>query len=52
MRITVLGAVLIIAAVAASVFLLLVLKEHIDAVSESEIDRPQQNPFLPNELST
>jgi hypothetical protein len=52
MKITVVGAVLIIAAVAAGVLLLLALKEHANEIGEPQSGDSQQNPPLQGETST
>jgi len=48
MRITVVGAILIIAAVAAGVVLILALKEHTNGVGEQQSGGSQPNPSLQN----
>jgi hypothetical protein len=50
MRITVVGAVLIVAAVAAGVILILALKEYTNGIGEQQNDGAQQNPSLQNGL--
>jgi hypothetical protein len=52
MRITVVGAILIVAAVAAGVLLLLALKEHMNDVGEPQNSGSQQNPSLQDGTST
>jgi hypothetical protein len=52
MRITVVGAVLIVAAVAAGVLLLLALNEHMKGIGEQQNGGSQQDPPLQNGLIT
>ena len=50
MRITVIGAVLIVAAVAAGVLLFLTLNEHMKGIGEQKNGGSQQGPSLQNGL--
>jgi hypothetical protein len=51
MRITVVGVILIVAAVAAGVLLLLVLTEHTNEIGEPQSGGSQQDPSLKYETS-
>ena len=52
MKITVVGAILIVAAVAAGVFLFFALKDHTNGIGEQQSGGSLQNPSLQNGLST
>ncbi len=52
MRITVVGAVLIVAAVAVGVLLILALQQHVNEFGEQESSSPRRNPPSPNGPST
>ena len=52
MRITIVGAILIVAAVAAGVLLFLALTEHTNGIGEQQNGGSQQGPSLQNGLIT